>query len=300
MALDAALVLLILSRSRKVSRKWPPSGCGLRSSSSITSAAERSAIGRSRPILALPYLRKNLPGRLASQADRLRQLRKVGTQERVCCLLLSKRRGNGGFALPPQFVHLTRSLDEHRVVRLKRPGEADIGLRVLVSAINAGIARQSPQLQQGLPHHFGRALDDPAASYGKQRIAHERQFPRCKEIADVPGGMPRCLQDVRLQRTEFHTVALAPGCIDKGNAARFPEGCGDAAAMTLLECRDAPCVIRMMVRHQNIAQAPACALQGCLDGACFRRIDSGSGPGLVVVQENAVVVLKARKQVGLR
>jgi hypothetical protein len=62
-----ALVLLILSPSRKVSRKWPPSGCGLRSSNSITSAAERSAIGRTLKTDSCAPLSPQKPSRQAGR-----------------------------------------------------------------------------------------------------------------------------------------------------------------------------------------------------------------------------------------
>src|SRR5947209_8609117 len=126
MAVDAALLSSPLSSSRKVSRKWPPSGCGFRWSRAITSAADSSGIAASRAVLALPDFRKNLPGRLSSQMERLGQLRKVGTQERVCCFLLRQGRGDRGLVLGSQSIDLARSLGQCRIVRFDGPGEADI------------------------------------------------------------------------------------------------------------------------------------------------------------------------------
>src|SRR5438876_11275375 len=50
------------------------------------------------------------------------------------------------------------------IVGFDRFGEGDIGLGIFVAAIDARVVRQRAQLEQRLPHHLRRALDDPPAA----------------------------------------------------------------------------------------------------------------------------------------
>ena len=66
-----------------------------------------------------------------------------------------------------------------------------------------------------------------------------------------------------------------------------------AALVLLLERLDAAGVVVGMVRHQDVGELPAGALERGLDRACLRRIDRGGGAGRSVVHQDAEIVLEA-------
>src|SRR5580700_4266213 len=87
--------------SRKVWRKWPPSGWGARSSSRMMSAAVSCAVptcaapATSKPVLARAHFGEHPRGGFAGEADRGGDLRIVGAQEHVGPLLLAHEAGEG-------------------------------------------------------------------------------------------------------------------------------------------------------------------------------------------------------------
>src|SRR5262249_49454598 len=73
-----------------------------------------------------------------------------------------------------------------------------------------------------------------------------------------------------------------------------------AATMPRLELGDAAGVVGMMVRHQDVGELPAHLGQRSLDRRGLRRIDRRGGAALGVMQQHAVIVLQAGKQMSLR
>jgi hypothetical protein len=65
--------------------------------------------------------------------------------------------------------------------------------------------------------------------------------------------------------------------------------------MALLQRRNAVGVIRVMMRHQNVGQLPASALQRFFHRSGFRRIDGGGCPARRVMEQNPVIVLQTQK-----
>ena|SRR5687767_6152600 len=68
--------------------------------------------------------------------------------------------------------------------------------------------------------------------------------------------------------------------------------------MLLLQFRDAVGMIRMMVRDQDVGEAPAFLGQSRFDRRCLGRVDGSRGPGRGIMQKDAVVVFEAGEQVG--
>src|SRR5262245_58432062 len=77
-------------------------------------------------------------------------------------------------------------------------------------------------------------------------------------------------------------------------------GRGDAATMALLELGDAAGVIRVVMSDEDVAESPAGRLQRGLDRRGLGRIDRRGGAALGIVQEDAEIILEAKKQTGLR
>ncbi len=121
-----------------------------------------------------------------------------------------------------------------------------------------------------------------------------------KEVVDLAQRVARRLDHFRGERADLDAVAFADLDIDGGNRAGFPARGDDAAMVALLECGDAAGVVAMMMGDQNIGQRPAGGGERGLDGRRLRRIDGGGGAGRGIVHEDAVIVLEAGKQPGLR
>ena len=73
-----------------------------------------------------------------------------------------------------------------------------------------------------------------------------------------------------------------------------------AAAVFLLQRRDAVGVVGVMMRHQDVGELPAVGLQRGLDRRGFRRVDRGGGAGRRVVEQHAVIVLQAAETAWFR
>ena len=70
--------------------------------------------------------------------------------------------------------------------------------------------------------------------------------------------------------------------------------------VALLELGDAGGVVAVMMGDEDIGQLPAGRRERGLDGRRLRRVDGGGGAGRGIVDEDAVIVLEAEKQPGLR
>ena len=167
-----------------------------------------------------------------------------------------------------------------------------------MTAVNACVIGQASQLQQRLPHHLRRALDDAATADGEQRVADEGELLGCKEIADMAGGMSGRLVNLACERADGDLVPLAYGRIDERDLRCLAVGRNHAAAMTRLELGNPARVVRMMMRDQDIGQSPAGSRKGSFDGRRLGRIDRGRRSSGVIVQEDAVIVLAGRGRDG--
>ena len=68
----------------------------------------------------------------------------------------------------------------------------------------------------------------------------------------------------------------------------------------LLERGDAGSVVAVMMGDEDIGQFPAGRRERGLDGRGLRSVDGRRGAGRGIVHEDAVIVLEAEKQPGLR
>jgi hypothetical protein len=102
---------------------------------------------------------------------------------------------------------------------------------------------------------------------------------------DHPGGQP----------ADLHAVSFFYRDIHQRNARGLVRRCDHAAAMALFQCRDAVGVIGMVMRHQNVGEFPAGALQCVLDCAGFRCIDRCRRAARRIVQQNSIIVLQANE-----
>ena len=76
-----------------------------------------------------------------------------------------------------------------RVVRIDGQRETGIGQRVFVAAIDQGVGGQGGELLQRFEHHRRRALEQPAAAHGKQRVGGEGHLSLRQMVADMAGGV---------------------------------------------------------------------------------------------------------------
>ena len=168
-----------------------------------------------------------------------------------------------------------------------------------MAAIELGVVGQTPQFEQRLPHHFRVAFDDAAAADGEQRVADKGEFFCREEIRDVAGGVARRLDHPPGERAHFYCVAVANGFIDQRDALRFIARCDHPALVRFLQLRDAAGVIAMMVRHQDVGQAPAGPLERRFDRRRLGRIDRGGRAACGIMDEHAEIVGEAAEEVCL-
>ena len=120
-----------------------------------------------------------------------------------------------------------------------------------------------------------------------------------EEVGDVAGGVARRLDHPPGEHAHFHGVALANGFIDQRDALRFVARRDDPALVRFLQLRDAAGVVAVMVRHQDVGQAPAGPLQRRFDRRRLGRIDRRCRAASGIVDEHAEIVGEAAEEVCL-
>ena len=97
------------------------------------------------------------------------------------------------------------------------------------------------------------------------------------------------------------TVSPSPTrLVHMGDALRFLARRDDAAFVVGFEFADAGGVIGVMMGHEDIREPPAGLFQRGLDRRRLRRIDGCRRAARRVVQQDAVIVLEAGEEIGLR
>ena len=99
---------------------------------------------------------------------------------------------------------------------------------------------------------------------------------------------------------DFHRIVLGNLHIDRRDFGGLRARRCDLAVIFLLQFGNAAGVIAMMVGDENVGELPAGFLQRGLDGRCLRRIDRRRRAGCRIVYEDAVIILQAAEQMGLR
>ena len=113
----------------------------------------------------------------------------------------------------------------------------------------------------------------------------------------MAGGMARRFQHASDQRPDADDIAFAHGHVDIRNLGGFLARRDDAAEMLLLQFGDAVGMIGVMMRHQDVGETPPALGERSLDRRGLGCIDGGRGPGRGIMEQDAVIVLEAGKQV---
>jgi len=100
---------------------------------------------------------------------------------------------------------------ERRVAGLDCLGEADVGERVLVPAVDLRVVGQRSELFQRRVHLLRRAFEQPPAAAGEQRVATEQRA--CPIIGNVRAGMSgmSSTEEGDAELRNAHRVALGYG-----------------------------------------------------------------------------------------
>src|SRR5207302_7989567 len=101
--------------------------------------------------------------------------RLAAAQERVRRLLVGERAWHGRRAGLAQLAVARLARRERAVVGLHRLGEADVGERVLVAAIDLRVIWQRSELGKRGVHLLGGAFEEPPAAAGEERVAAEKR-----------------------------------------------------------------------------------------------------------------------------
>src|SRR3546814_11098222 len=88
-----------------------------------------------------------------------------------------------------------------------------------MAEINGRFVAKGGKLLQGMPHVLRRPLEQPAAAERKQRVGGKQQLVLGEMVADMPGRVPRGLDDLHrmIAEQEFVAVADYPGAPGHSN-----------------------------------------------------------------------------------
>src|SRR5258708_4975281 len=140
--------------------------------------AKASSLGLERVLPGADF-REHLDGRLqvpTRVALGGRDHSRLGAaQERIGRELLGKRGGKRRLAAIALRLLARLALLQARVRGLDRLGEADVGERVFVTAVDARGLREARELAEGVDHLRRGALEKAPAAAGEERVAAEDQ-----------------------------------------------------------------------------------------------------------------------------
>ena len=207
----------------------------------------------------LPFAQRREDGQrfVAGRALRTRRghdLGRVAAQERVDAAFDADRRGQGGRvggAHREAALFICRALG---VAGFDRSGEAQVRQGVLVRAAHLGVGRQRGQTRQRIAHLRRRALEQPTAARGEERVAAEEQRRRGRavgvaglDVSDVPGGVARHLEHREAHAEHVDAVAVVQW--REGFRDPLARRAVDRAVEQRTQVGDAADVIGMVVRH---------------------------------------------------
>jgi hypothetical protein len=143
-----------------------------------------------------------------------------------------------------------------------------------MAAIDCGLARQSGDFQQRIPHHRIGRLEHPPAPERKQRIAGEDDLVVLEPIDDVARGVSGRLDDLGDESADANAIAFAQARVERIDARRFLGRSGDAQlGKARPEAGNALDVIGMMMGDQNVGQRPTPRGGGGGGRVGVRRVD---------------------------
>src|SRR5690606_24621487 len=112
-----------------------------------------------------------------------------------------------------------------------------------MGAIDSRTCRQATQLLQRVPHLCRRALEQAAASQGKERVAAKEGVGVGKPVGNMPARMARHEENLCLCFAKSHPVAFAHLQIDARNSRSIIGRSDDPAARGLLDLQIAPYMV---------------------------------------------------------
>src|SRR3546814_9096579 len=104
-----------------------------------------------------------------------------------------------------------------------------------MAEINGRFVAKGGKLLQGMPHVLRRPLEQPAAAERKQRVGGKQQLVLGEMVADMPGRVPRSLDDLHRMIAEQEFVAVADCPVEPGNSNGLVDRPGDLQPVSLLE-----------------------------------------------------------------
>jgi hypothetical protein len=99
--------------------------------------------------------------------------------------------GTGELSFPAERLDATELLGERAVPRLEHRGEAEVLLRVLVAAVDAGIVGQRGEPTERRIISAASPFEEPAAPAREERVAREDGARPGKVVGDVSARVRR-------------------------------------------------------------------------------------------------------------
>lgn len=198
--------------------------------------------------------------------------------------------------MPPRTGGLDRPDPRHklRIVYFNGRGETGICGGVFMPRADQRVVGQGAQLAQAVPHLLRCALEQAAASQRHQAVGGKDGVAVGKVEGDMPDGMARHLDHYGGLPADHDLVTLGDGKVERGQAVDIGGGTDHAGTVRAAQIVHACDVVVVVVRDQDVRQAPAPRGKRCGDRRGFRRIDKRGLSGRAVMQKKCVVVGPAR------
>lgn len=222
----------------------------------------------------------------------LAHCRVVGAQKRVDLALQPNRARQGGPAGRSVVRATLQPGIAFRIVRFGRTGKAEVGQRVFVGAIDAGLGRESGQTLQRCMQLFGSPPKQAAAAGTEQGIARKQDARG--EIGDMGLRVAG-----HVQHLELEIECLQPDAIAFGHAMGHPSN-GLARRpkhrqLAPLDQREnPPGVVWVMVGDEDRRKRERVSVKIGLDDGCIARVNHRQL--IPPAQRPDVVVLKGRER----
>ena len=183
--------------------------------------------------------------------------------------------GTVGASRPRRASSRADPRDQRLVVGFDGEGEAQVGERVLVRAVDPGFPGQRRELPERGRHLRGRALEQPAATAGEQRVSDEchRGAVDLADVGDVAGRVAGHVKHPQVQRRMFDFHGIAFGQCARAARDGLPGRPEHRNAASCAQRRHAARVIAVMVGDQDRLERHALAGEPALDRLIVAGID---------------------------
>ncbi len=164
-----------------------------------------------------------------------------------------------------------------------------------MAEIYGSLIGQHGQLLQRMPHIGRGALEQAPTAQGKQRIGGKQQLAVGQVIANMARCMTWGFDDVDAMAAPLEAVPVAHRTVEAGYRDGLVARADDLATKAFLQGQVCFDMVAMMVRGEDMGEAPAATFCGAEDRFQLGRVDRGRQIAVRTMKEHAEVVAPAHE-----